>query len=167
MDWLWSIITVLGTVASLFGAYVAFKQANEAKRSVSIVRDVEKKIKHHRATSDISKLNEKVESIINKIKVYGPGGNSLRFSTTNHSDCSEGIQDVCLDIRKDISCFSGKIKTDLEALLADIEIDLVSFNLDNNTEEQKKESGGKILTKFSMINSKLRGKLNSNVEKGD
>jgi hypothetical protein len=167
MDWLGVSLTTLGTIASLFGAYIAFKQANEAKQAVVIVRDVEKKIKHHRATSDISKLNEKVESIISKIKVYGPGGNPLKFGTTNHSDCSEGIQDVCLDIRKDISCFSGRIKTDLEALLADIEVDLVTFNLENNTEEQKKESGGKILTKFSMINSKLRGKLNSNVERGD
>jgi hypothetical protein len=160
------VITIVGTFASLAGAYISWDQSKKAKAAAKIAKAVEKNITHHRSTSDIAKLKEKVESIISSINVYGHGGSQTRYETANHDANSESIQRTCLSIQECISCFSGNMKKEVEALINDIEVELEAFNQNAISHTERKASGKKILAKFSMLNSKFKSKLDQNVETG-
>ncbi len=160
------IIGIVGGIASIIGAAIAIWQAIEAKNAASEAKKTEKNITHHRLTSDVSKLKEKAESLLSQIKIYAPGGNQAKYQYADHDNNSELIQEFTLKVSEFISCFSGKQKTEIQALCSDIDNELNTFNTPGITDPNRKSSGQKIVGKVNMLNSKFKQVLDKRVEKG-
>lgn len=162
MDW----ATFIGTAASLYGAYVAWEQAKKAKGYSEIARSIEKRIKRHRLTGEISRIKESIEVLILNMKVYGPGGNQTKFNFTDHKSNAERAQDLTLKIEENLHSFTTKERSEIETLKNDINTELIIFNSGTITDNEIKESGSKILSKVSMLNSKFKHLFTENVERG-
>lgn len=165
MDWglFW---TFVGTIASLYGAYLAWDQASKAKKYSEIAKVVENNIKHHRITGDISRIKESIEVLILNMKVYGPGGDKEKFIFTDHKINAERVQDLTLKIEESLHSFSLKERAEIETLKNDINTELINFNSENISADLMRASGSKILGKVSMLNSKFKHLFHKTVEQG-
>lgn len=161
------LFNVVAGLASIGGGIFSFWQAWEAKKAAENARQIEKNISHHRETSDISRLKEKADALTSEIGVYGPGANAIRYSTADHGKNSELIQDFILKVTEFQGCFKAPTKAQVLTLVSDVETELRVFNTIGINDRDRKESGSKILSKVSMMNSKFKSVLDKKIERGN
>jgi hypothetical protein len=157
---------VISGIASIGGAIFALWQATQAKQSAEFAKDIEKNIKHHRATSDISKLKEKAEYLLSQVSIYGHGGHQIKYQLADHDKNSELIQGFVLKVQECLDSFSGRTKKEIDALAQDIDDELKSFNAPGIIDADRKTSGRTIVAKVNMLNSKFKSSLDKKIEQG-
>lgn len=160
------LFNIVAGLASIGGGAFSLWQALEAKKAAENAKEIEKNISHHRETSDISRLKEKADALTLEIGVYGPGANATRYSTADHGKNSEMIQDFVLKVTEFQDCFKSPIKAQVLALVSDVETELRVFNTHGINDSSRKESGSKILSKVSMMNSKFKSVLDKKIVRG-
>ncbi|MDC5842197.1 hypothetical protein OPW33_22990 [Vibrio europaeus] len=76
------LISVLGSVASLWGAWFAWTQAKESKLAASVAERIKNQLTHHRDIENISKLEPLSKVAISKMRKYSVsrGEDSAGFS---------------------------------------------------------------------------------------
>lgn len=153
-------------IASIGGAIFSLWKATQAKQSAKTAKDIENNIKHHRTTSDVAKLKEKAEFLLSQVSVYGHGGHQIKYQTADHNKNSELIQNFVLKVQEYQSCFTGKLKNEIDALAQDIDAELNNFNSTNISDTNRKASGRTIVAKVNMLNSKFKSILDKKIEQG-
>jgi len=160
------LFNIVAGLASIGGGAFSLWQALEAKKAAENAKEIERNISHHRETSDISRLKEKADALTSEIGIYGPGANLTRYSTADHGKNSEMIQDFILKVTEFQGCFKPPTKTQILALVSDVETELRIFNSAGIDESSRKESGRKILSKVNMMNSRFKSVLDKKIERG-
>ncbi|ARR51891.1 hypothetical protein ETN89_20545 (plasmid) [Photobacterium damselae subsp. damselae] len=82
------LISVLGSIASLWGAWFAWKQAKESQLAASLAERIKNQLMHHRDIENISKLEPLLKVAINKMRKYSVnrGEDSAGFSPNFDAD---------------------------------------------------------------------------------
>ncbi|MFG1520360.1 hypothetical protein [Halobacteriovorax sp. ZH1_bin.1] len=159
------IITLLGTLASLYGAWISKKQAASAKESSNFVKKIKDEIIKRRETSEISRLNDKLEVSIQEIKIYGPVSSEEKLRGVDHLKIAGTVQDFLITLSSYIDLFKGNDKPKADSLKDELTSLLDEFGVEGKSLEELKESGKKILNSLNNFSPVLRKNLNKHVEK--
>lgn len=66
-----TVLTVVGTFASFYGAWIAYKQAGISKSAAQLANRIKTQLMNHRKTSELSELQVHIESTKRTFLKYG------------------------------------------------------------------------------------------------
>ena len=93
-------LTIMGTVASIWGAIVSNQQAKDAKQSALEATRAKSQIVNQRRTSDLAELKVHCERAQKAMEKYGPGASPSSLHGVNpDSDASE-VRNLLLEANK-------------------------------------------------------------------
>lgn len=93
-------LTILGTVASIWGAIVSNQQAKEAKQSASEATRAKSQIVNQRRTSDLAELKVHCERAQKAMEKYGPGASSSSLNGVNPENDAAEVRNLLLEANK-------------------------------------------------------------------
>lgn len=83
-----TVLTIVGTLASFYGAWIAWKQARISKSAAELAGRIKEQLKNHRRTSELSGLQVHIESTKRTFLKYGSTKPSS-LTGINHSADAE------------------------------------------------------------------------------
>lgn len=90
-------ITVVGTVASIWGALVSLKQAGAARDSATEAQRVRAQLINQRRTSDLAALKVHCERAVRTMEKYGPAAASSSLKGVNPQGDAADVQRLILE----------------------------------------------------------------------
>ncbi len=134
---LWGIvITVVGTVASIWGAIISRSQARAAKASASEASRVRDQLINQRGTSDLAGLKVHCERAIKCMEKYGPGSSASILSGVNPETDASDVRTLILEANQlqgsfhkgEVQIFVNKVGPLLDKLVSPKEIRNIQSN---------------------------------------
>lgn len=119
------IITIVGTIASVWGAVVSIKQAKQAKASAGIAEEAKNEIISKRKLQEYSEINQKIQEVHKVFKCYGPGHTKDFLKGKTHTDDAVSVQELISDLNKHKNAFS--MQSVIDPLITEIETLLENF----------------------------------------
>ena len=160
--------TILGAVASLFGAGIAIWQASKAKSAAREVDRVKKQILDHRQTSELSKIQGSCRKAQNAMAKYGPASSLNSLSGVDPEHDAKEVQDFLLLITEHLDYFKNKFKPDLwneaDSLCNKIHPMLNEF-VDETEGKRRKANGTKILLELNQFSSTIKKLVDTQTSK--
>jgi len=152
-----ALLTVIGTIASLIGAIIAYRQAAEAKKSANEAESIKNQIISHRTTSELSQLQTRCRKAQNAMAKYGPAASSSSLQGVDKENDAKEVQEFILLVKEHRGYFGPMSRNQ-----ADILCDKTNRLLNDFSEEmdylKQKELGTKILlhiNEFAAVIKKL------------
>jgi len=118
-----TVLTIIGTVASLYGAWVAWKQAGISKSAAALAGTIKEQLIGHRVTSELAELQVYLESTRRTFVKYG-ARNPQSLTGVNHGNDAE----VALEFTHKLKLFRDYF-SDSESNAADNVVDEIDANI--------------------------------------
>lgn len=130
------VITVVGTVASLWGAVISLKQAKAAKESADEAGRVRGQLINQRKTSELSELKVHCERTIKCMEKYGPSAAPASVRGVRSKPDADEVQNLILEANKikeaflkgEVDVFVSKVTPLLERFVNPAESANVKLN---------------------------------------
>ena len=90
-------LTILGTIASLWGAIFSYQQAIAAKSSAGEAARARSQIVNQRRTSDFAELKVHCERAQKSVEKYGPGASALSLTGINPENDATEVRNLMLE----------------------------------------------------------------------
>lgn len=87
-----AVLTVIGTVASFYGAWLAWKQACISKLAAKSAENIKEQLINHRATSELSELLVYIEFTRRTFTKYGSGKSSSLTGVNQGGDAEVALE---------------------------------------------------------------------------
>jgi hypothetical protein len=118
-------ITILGTVASIWGAIISIQQAIASKRSAGEAERARLQTVNQRRTSDLAELKVHCERAQKSMEKYGPGASSIGLSGINPENDAADVRTLLLEANKnrggfyrgEVDIFTAKISPLLDTFV--------------------------------------------------
>lgn len=91
------VLTVLGTVASIWGAVVSLKQSRAAQESATEAQRVRAQLVNQRRTSDLAALKVHCERAVRTMEKYGPAAAASSLKGVNPETDAADVQRLILE----------------------------------------------------------------------
>jgi hypothetical protein len=103
-----SILTIVGTVASIGAAWVAINQARKSRTAAEEAKKVRAQLVDHRKTSDLAQVQSLCKKAQKSMEKYGPGSvpSSLAGITPNND--ARDVQEFIMSVREHSAYFGNK-----------------------------------------------------------
>ncbi|MCS0030429.1 hypothetical protein WMQ60_05855 [Vibrio diabolicus] len=156
------LISVLGSIASLWGAWFAWKQAKESQLAASVAERIRNQLTHHRDIENISKLEPLSKVAINKMRKYSvnKGEDSAGFSPQFDAD---HVQEYINEIYSYADYFPENKAHELYSKTNTLIQNFVNSQID----AERKRLGNEIhneLVAFSLIFNQIKKKYQSHTD---
>lgn len=118
-------LTILGTVASIWGAIISIQQAVASKKSADEAARARQQIVNQRRTSDLAELKVYCERAQKSMEKYGPGASAMSLSGINPDNDASEVRTLLLEAiknreafqRGEVDIFAGKISPLLDTFV--------------------------------------------------
>jgi len=159
-----SLIAIIGTVASIIGAVISVWQAKSSRKSAFEANQVKLQLLHHRKTSELAQLLALCRKAQVTMTKYGPAStqNSLQ-GVVPHNDAKE-VQDFILFLKENRGYFQRRPGNDADSFCEDVNL-LISKMVQSDNIENLRSTGTEILLKINSMLSIIRKKLDHKQEK--
>lgn len=156
------LISVLGSVASLWGAWFAWTQAKESKLAASVAERIKNQLTHHRDIENISKLEPLSKVAISKMRKYSVsrGEDSAGFSP--HFD-ADHVQEYINEVYAFADYFPDSKAHDLYSRVNS----LIQTFVNSQSDVDRKKLGNDIhneLVVFSLVFNQIKKKYQSHTD---
>ncbi|QIA65711.1 hypothetical protein GT360_19510 [Vibrio astriarenae] len=156
------LISVLGSVASLWGAWFAWMQAKESKLAASVAERIKNQLTHHRDIENISKLEPLSKVAISKMRKYSVsrGEDSAGFSP--HFD-ADHVQEYINEVYAFADYFPDSKAHDLYSRVNS----LIQTFVNSQSDVDRKKLGNDIhneLVVFSLVFNQIKKKYQSHTD---
>lgn len=157
-----AILSVVGTLASFYGAWIAWKQAGISKSAAKLASKIKKQLINHRRTSELSELQVHIESTKITFLKYGSAEPSSLTGIKHSADAEVALEFIhnLKSLREYFSASEGNAADDA---FDEINVELGKFK-SAKTSKDISDIGESILNKVVMFSPILRKELTEQKE---
>jgi hypothetical protein len=153
-------LTIIGTLASIVGAWISWNQASKAKDAANEVKRIRIQMIDQRKTSELSRIQASCKKALDSITKYGPASTLISLSGNSTVKDSSDVQEFMTILKEHTTHFSDKTVNDFFNVLTPI---LESFANSSAAEDQQKY-GKQLWTHLSTMSSTIKKRLDSKIE---
>lgn len=157
-----AVLTVVGTLASFYGARIAWKQAGISKSAAELAGRIKEQLINHRRTSELSELQVHIESTKRTFLKYGSAKPSS-LTGINHSADAEVALEFIHKLKSLRDYFSAPEGNAADDAFDEINAELGKFKSAKNSKEIS-DVGESILNKVVMFSPILKKELTEQKE---
>jgi len=157
------VITVVGTVASIWGAAISLKQANAAKKSADEASRVRGQMINQRKAAELSELKVHCEKAIKCMEKYGPSAAAASARGVRSKTDADEVQSLILEASKIKGAF---VMGEVDIFVSKVTPLLEKF-VDPSQASSLKVNGQAILMEASSFLSVVKASLDSKRESVD
>lgn len=157
-----TVLTVVGTLASFYGARIAWKQAGISKSAAELAGRIKGQLINHRRTSELSELQVHIESTKRTFLKYGSAKPSS-LTGINHSADAEVALEFIHKLKSLRDYFSAPEGNAADDAFDEINAELGKFKSAKNSKEIS-DVGESILNKVVMFSPVLKKELTEQKE---
>mgnify|MGYP000069152826 CR=1 FL=1 len=157
-----TVLTVVGTFASFYGAWIAYKQAGISKSAAQLANRIKTQLMNHRKTSELSELQVHIESTKRTFLKYGSAKPSS-LTGINHSADAEVAFEFIHKLKSLRDYFSAPEGNAADDAFNEINVELGKFKAANSL-IQISNIGESILNKVVMFSPILKKELTEQKE---
>ena len=157
-----TVLTVVGTFASFYGAWIAYKQAGISKSAAQLANRIKTQLMNHRKTSELSELQVHIESTKRTFLKYGSAKPSS-LTGINHSADAEVAFEFIHKLKSLRDYFSASEGNAADDTFNEINVELGKFKAANSL-IQISNIGESILNKVVMFSPILKKELTEQKE---
>ncbi len=157
-----AVLTVVGTLASFYGARIAWKQAGISKSAAELAGRIKEQLINHRRTSELSELQVHIESTKRTFLKYGSAKPSS-LTGINHSADAEVALEFIHKLKSLRDYFSAPEGNAADDAFDEINAELGKFKSAKNSKEIS-GVGESILNKVVMFSPILKKELTEQKE---
>lgn len=150
-DWLWTLISVIGSILSIFAAIKAFSAKSVSQRIAEEIRETKKKIFLRTDEETLVKLLEKAKSTSNLFSKYNA---KLSLQGVDFEKDLENLMELLGVLSEDKTLLLKKTDLPLDKVYQDLMKLSSEFNIGDDLE--KKDKGGKILLLIHQVTQKIK-----------
>lgn len=158
-----AVLSVVGTLASFYGAWVAWKQAGVSKSAAALAGRIKEQLVNHRRTSELSELQVHIESTKRTFLKYGSAKPSS-LTGINHSSDAEVALEFIHKLKSLRDYFSSQEGNAADDAFDEIYAELNKFKSASNSKDIS-EIGGVVLKKVVTFSPVLKKELTEQKEK--
>ncbi|MGH1460741.1 MAG: hypothetical protein ACRBB6_01775 [Neptuniibacter sp.] len=103
-----SVLTVVGTVASIGGAWVSIHQAGKSRTAAEEAKKVHAQLVDHRKTSDLAHVQSLCKKAQKSMEKYGPGSVPSSLVGIEPGNDARDVQEFIMTIREHRAYFGNK-----------------------------------------------------------
>ena len=162
MDIAMAVLSVVGTLASFYGAWVAWKQAGISKSAAELAARIKEQLVNHRRTSELSELQVHLESTKRTFLKYGSAKPSS-LTGINHNADTEVALEFIHKLKSLRDYFSAPEGNAADDAFDEINADLGKFKSARSSKDIS-DIGGSILNKVVTFSPILRKELTEQKE---
>lgn len=157
-----AVLSIVGTLASFYGAWVAWKQAGISKSAAELAGRIKEQLINHRRTSELSELQVHIESTKRTFLKYGSAKPSS-LTGINHSADAEVALEFIHKLKSLRDYFSAPEGNAADDAFDEIDAELNKFKSAKSSIDIS-EIGGVILNKVVMFSPVLKKELTEQKE---
>lgn len=157
-----AVLSIVGTLASFYGAWVAWKQAGISKSAAELAGRIKEQLINHRRTSELSELQVHIESTKRTFLKYGSAKPSS-LTGINHSADAEVALEFIHKLKSLRDYFSAPEGNAADDAFDEIDAELNKFKSAKSSKDIS-EIGGVILNKVVMFSPVLKKELTEQKE---
>ena len=157
-----TVLTVVGTFASFYGAWIAYKQAGISKSAAQLANRIKTQLMNHQKTSELSELQVHIESTKRTFLKYGSAKPSS-LTGINHSADAEVAFEFIHKLKSLRDYFSAPEGNAADDAFNEINVELGKFKAANSL-IQISNIGESILNKVVMFSPILKKELTEQKE---
>lgn len=162
MDVAMAVLTIVGTLASFYGAWIAWRQAGISKSAAELAGRIKEQLINHRRTSELSELQVHIESTKRTFFKYGSAKPSS-LTGINHSADAEVALEFIHKLKSLRDYFSSPEGNAADDAFDEIGAELDKFKSAKNSKDIS-AIGGSILNKVVMFSPILKKELTEQKE---
>tara|TARA_R110001599_G_scaffold153651_1_gene338957 strand:- start:2250 stop:2750 length:501 start_codon:yes stop_codon:yes gene_type:complete len=157
-----AVLSVVSTLASFYGAWVAWKQAVISKSAAALAGRIKEQLINHRRTSELSELQVYIESTKKTFFKYGSAKPSSLTGISHSADAEVALEFIhkLKSLRDYFSAPEGNAADDV---FDEISLELDKFKSAKNSKDIS-GIGGSILNKVVMFSPVLKKELTEQKE---
>jgi len=157
-----ALLSVVGTLASFYGAWLAWKQAGISKSAAELAGRIKEQLINHRRTSELSELQVHIESTKRTFFKYGSAKPSSLTGINHNADAEVALEFIhkLKSLRDYFSSSEGNAADDA---FDEINTDLGKFKSVRSTKDLS-DIGESILNKVVMFSPLLKKELTEQKE---
>lgn len=157
-------LTIISAIASIIGAWIAYKQASKAKDSADEAKKVRAQLIDHRHASELSKIQASCRIALESMKMYGPAFTSSSLQGINDQNEGPKVQDLIFLLKEHREHFGNKKPNEADEF-CDIVIPLLEDLSKSLTEDDRKKYGKQIVARLSSFTSIIKKRLEKKLYK--
>lgn len=157
-----AVLSVVGTLASFYGAWVAWKQAGISQSAAALAGRIKEQLINHRRTSELSELQVHIESTKRTFLKYGSSKPSS-LTGINHSADAEVALEFIHKLKSLRDYFSAPEGNAADDAFDEIGVELDKFKIAKSSKDIS-EIGGAVLNKVVMFSPVLKKELTEQKE---
>jgi len=158
-----SILTVIGTVASIIGAWVSVKYASKASDAAKEAKRIKSQLIDQRKASELTKLQVSCKRALGSMVKYGPASSPTSLAGISTEKDSFDVQEFILLIKEHRTLFSNKTPNEADEFCTVLTPLLDDFANSSTTKDQLK-FGKQIVMDLSSISAAIKKRLDSRRE---
>ncbi|MGJ8738787.1 hypothetical protein [Zobellia laminariae] len=163
MDWIWTLIGVIGSIASIFGAIYALREAKKARASAELAENAKNQVLSKKKTTDLVEIlyhSKRIQKVFVKYST-AQTQNSLRGSNFNQD--AEQLREFISKINENRTLIKENSEIDSDRYYKELNQLLGDYSSDNSM-KNKQEKGKLIILKVDDIIYKLKKTIDSRNE---
>ena len=157
-----TVLSIFGTLASFYGAWLALKQAEISKSAAELAGRIKDQLISHRKTSELSELQVHIESTKRTFLKYGSAKPSSLTGINHNADCEVALEFIhkLKSLRDYFSAPEGNAADDA---FDEINTDLGKFKSAKSSKDIS-DIGESVLNKVVMFSPILKKELTGQKE---
>ncbi|MBN2604154.1 MAG: hypothetical protein JXA91_08490 [Candidatus Thermoplasmatota archaeon] len=158
------LLTIIGTVASLIGAIISVKQADNAKQSATEANKIKKQLINTRKTSELAQIQADCKRAQKAMEKYGPGSIPSSLAGTNPEHDAMEVQSFLSSLKEHRSYFDAGARKNIADDFYDTVMPILSQFSQSNDPKKLKKYGTQIKTNLDTISSNIKCNLDERRE---
>ena len=158
------VFTIIGTIASIVGAFVAVKYAKNSKESAKEAKKVRDQLIGQRKTSELSKVQVYLKKAQNAMVKYGPASTPALLRGVHADQDAREVQDFLLLLKEHRAFFGSSNPNDADVLCETLNPLLGEFVAEKDT-SKRTQMGGEILSHINNFTPNVKKVLDTRKDK--
>jgi hypothetical protein len=157
MDYIFAL-TLLGSLASIIGAYIAIKQAIYARFHANKAREVREELLQHRDISEIAHIQAVCSKAKQSMSKYGPGAVTSRLHGISPESDAANVQE-CIELLSEHRSLFGPRNPNVSDIFRSDVVPLLEEFTRNPSAVSLKETGTPIYLKIVSLMHEIKNLL--------
>lgn len=142
-----TFLSIVGSIASVFGAIWAFLQAKKAARSADAAERVRQELVDRRKLTEVAQIHSETKRVLSVVAQVGPTSTVQRVKGLNCADIARQVEAFAAMLLEQRSHFSERYADRASELRNDLKLDIEGL-AEARTFEDKKRYGKSIYYKI-------------------
>lgn len=157
-------VSIIGSIASIGGAFWAFIEARKSSQSASKAEEIKNTIKERRKLIEINQIHNETTKILNKVSSIGPACDTKLLRGVNGASIAIEVGEYTRHLNEHISDLNEPLKTQIVELCENLRSDIETLS-EAITAEEIKSIGKTIYYKIYSILPSIKNESNQSKEK--